>query len=163
MVSNKSQNILYFAYNEALKSPCLHKHGCVVCMNGKIISRGFNNYGTSNANKFASYAGSCHAEIQALKGVWSRYKHLKTNKQKRIFKKITIYVVRITSNGVMNSAPCIDCMNKLKELNIKNIIYSNNCGSYTLCKTTNYHTNKHTIGRNLIKAELNKQNYNQNI
>jgi deoxycytidylate deaminase len=154
MISNKCQNILQVAYDEAQKSPCLHKHGCVASINGKIISRGFNNYGTCNVDKFCSYHGSCHAEIHALRDIWLRYKHLNINKQHKIFKKITIYVVRITSNGVMNSAPCIDCMKKLKELKVKNIIYSNNYGGYTLCKTIHYHTNKSTNGRYLIKQGM---------
>ena len=87
MISNKCQNILQVAYNQALKSPCLHKHGCVACINGKIISRGFNNYGTCNADKFCSYHGSCHAEIHALRDIWLRYKHLNIHKQKKCSKK----------------------------------------------------------------------------
>ena len=157
MVSNMCQIILQFANNEALKSPCLHTHGCVACINGKIISRGFNNYDTYNEDIFGPYYGSCHAEMHALRYIWIRYKHLNTNKQNKILKKITIYVVRIASNGVLNSAPCVDCMNTLKEFNIKNIIYSNNYGGFTLCKTIHYYTNKFTMGRYLIKKEMEKR------
>jgi len=147
MVSNKCQNLIQIAYNEAHKSPCLHKHGCVACINGKVISRGHNNYSTWKSDKFGSYQCSCHAEIHALRDIWLRFKHLNHNKQKKIFKKITIYVVRITSNGLMNSAPCFDCMNKLKQLNIKNIVYSNSNGGISFCKTINYQTNKTTFAR----------------
>lgn len=147
MVSNKCQNILQFAYEEALKSPCLHKHGCVACINGKIISRGYNNYNTWSSDNFSSYHGSCHAEIKVLRDIWNRFKHLHSTKLKKFFKKITIYVVRITSNGFMNSAPCSDCMNKLKELCVKNIVYSNNTGDVTVCKTVNYHTNRRSFAR----------------
>ena len=147
MISNKCQNILQIAYDEALKSPCLHKHGCVACINGKIISRGYNNYNTWSSDKFSSYHGSCHAEIKVLRDIWTRFKHLHPNKIKKFFKKITIYVVRITSNGLMNSAPCSDCMKKLKELNVKNIVYSNHNGGVTICKTVNYHTNRLSFAR----------------
>ncbi len=47
----------------AMISPCLHQHGCVLVRNGKIISNGYNNYGTS----FYSHScNSTHAEIDAL-------------------------------------------------------------------------------------------------
>lgn len=149
MLSKKCYKILREAQIEALKSPCLHKHGCVACINGKIVSRGHNNYNTYSSDNFCSYYGSCHAEIQALRDIWIRCKHLHPNKQKKKFKKITIYVVRITSTGFMNSAPCKDCMKKLKELNIKNIVYSNHNGGITSCKTSQYYTNKCSFARSL--------------
>ena len=49
-----------------------------------------------------------------------------------------------------------DGMKKLKELNVKNIIYSNSYGGYTLCKTIHYNTNKPTIGRYLIRKGMEK-------
>ena len=55
MISNKCQNILQIAYDEALKSHCLHKHGCVACINGKIISRGYNNYNTWSSSNTVAY------------------------------------------------------------------------------------------------------------
>ena len=42
-------------------------------------------------------------------------------------------------------------MHKLKELDIKNIIYSNDYGKVTICKTIHYFTDKRTIGRRLIQ------------
>ena len=40
-----------YAFDEASKSPCLMKHGCVATMNGKIIGRGHNNIGRIRAIK----------------------------------------------------------------------------------------------------------------
>ena len=148
MVSRKHENILQLARIEAEKSPCLHKHGCVACINGKIISRGYNSYRTWSNDDFCTHDSSCHAEIHALRDMWLRYKQqLSPSKLNKLFKKVTIYVVRITTSGFMNSAPCLDCTVKLKELNIKNIIYSNDYGTMTICKTIHYHTDKRTVGR----------------
>jgi deoxycytidylate deaminase len=152
-MSRKRENILQLAYVEATKSPCLHKHGCVACINGKIISRGCNNYITRPNDKFCPHGASCHAEIQTLRNIWLRKKHLSLDKQYKHFKKITIYVVRISSSGFMNSAPCMDCTQKLKELNIKQIVYSNNLGGTTICKTINYHNDKQTRARSLIQND----------
>ena len=74
MVSRKHENILQLARIEAEKSPCLHKHGCVACINGKIISRGYNSYRTWSNDDFCTHESSCHAEIHALRDMWLRYK-----------------------------------------------------------------------------------------
>ena len=39
-----------------------------------------------------------------------------------------MYIVRIGPNGMKDSAPCVDCSTKMKELGIKKIIYSNSDG-----------------------------------
>ena len=58
-----------------------------------------------------------------------------------MFKKVTIYVVRLGNDDeIRESAPCINCSNKLKEFNIKRIVYSNSRGRYTAHKCCNYNT-----------------------
>lgn len=64
-----------------------------------------------------------------------------------MFKKITIYVVRISPKGLKDSAPCVDCTNKMKQLGIKKVIYSNAEGGITLCKLKDYETTKKTRSR----------------
>ena len=48
-----------------------------------------------------------------------------------------------------DSAPCVDCSTKMKELGIKKIIYSNSEGELTSCKMSKYYTNKQTTGRRM--------------
>lgn len=64
---------------------------------------------------------------------------------------MTMYVVRIGPNGMKDSAPCVDCSTKMKELGIKKIIYSNSDGELTACKMSDYHTTKKTTGRRMSR------------
>ena len=47
---------------------------------------------------------------------------------------MTIYVTRLGPNGMKDSAPCVDCATKMKELGIKRVVYSNSDGDLTSCK-----------------------------
>jgi tRNA(Arg) A34 adenosine deaminase TadA len=73
MISRRDETMVSYACTEALKSPCLHKHGCVATINGKIIGRGYNHYRTWYNDNFCSDGCSCHAEIDALRNVWRQY------------------------------------------------------------------------------------------
>ena len=69
-VSSKDIKIASYAYNEAYKSPCLMKHGCVATINGKIVGRGHNHYRTNSKDGFINDTCSCHAEIDTLRNVF---------------------------------------------------------------------------------------------
>ena len=62
------------AISQANLSPCAQKHGCVIAGNGKIYSRGYNNYRTRFANGISKNCTSCHAEIMALQNFY-QFKH----------------------------------------------------------------------------------------
>ena len=66
-----------------------------------------------------------------------------------MFKKITLYVARVSSQGVRDSAPCADCSQKMKELGVKKVIYTNAEGSLTSCKVSEYETTRRSTGRRL--------------
>jgi deoxycytidylate deaminase len=83
-VSKKDESYTHFACIEAQKSPCLHKHGCVATVNGKIISRGYNNYRTWSNDQFCTQGCSCHAEIHTLRGVWRQYCRFKVSSQLKV-------------------------------------------------------------------------------
>jgi deoxycytidylate deaminase len=51
-----------------------------------------------------------------------------------------------------NSAPCVDCTKKMKELGIKKIIYSDSNGELTACKMSDYYTTKKTTGRRISSS-----------
>lgn len=74
MISNKTDFLVSAARNNAMNSPCLHKHGCVISVNGKIVANGFNNYNTFSNNIFGDNVCSCHAEVDALRSFYRRNK-----------------------------------------------------------------------------------------
>jgi|TARA_B110000003_G_scaffold41324_1_gene38444 tRNA(Arg) A34 adenosine deaminase TadA len=84
MVSRRDENHMHYACMEASKSPCLHKHGCVATINGKIIGRGYNNYRTWSNDQFCSEGCSCHAEIHALRDVWRQFYRAKVSGQLKV-------------------------------------------------------------------------------
>lgn len=112
--SNTDLRFASFALNEAQKSPLNYRIGCIAVVSGKIAARGHNHYRTYSKDGLIQNTCSCHAEIDVLR---------KCLKQ-QITKKITLYVMRTSSNGdVACSAPCIDCFLKMREFNIKGIVY----------------------------------------
>ncbi len=73
------------AYSQALLSPCLHKHGCVAVVNGKIIARGFNNYRTHSSDPFHCQGCSCHAEMDTLRKTYQLFCRPKVSSQLKGF------------------------------------------------------------------------------
>tara|TARA_Y100000768_G_C23523752_1_gene471576 strand:+ start:45 stop:317 length:273 start_codon:yes stop_codon:yes gene_type:complete len=69
-ISNKDISLASYAFDEASKSPCLMKHGCIAVMNGKIVGRGHNHYRTMSSDKIISKMCSCHAEIDTLRNTY---------------------------------------------------------------------------------------------
>ena len=138
------------AYICALQSPCLHRHGAIGTINGKIIGKGYNHYYVPSNILFECKEGkSCHAEIDLLQRICKQYKinNIEDINKKKLFKKLKIYLIRITSgNNIMNSAPCFHCTKVLKKFNVKKIIYSKDDGTFYTCKVKDYRTNKITNG-----------------
>ena len=69
-ISNKDISLASYAFDEASKSPCLMKHGCIAVRNGKIVGRGHNHYRTMSSDKIISKMCSCHAEIDTLRNTY---------------------------------------------------------------------------------------------
>lgn len=57
------------AITVATKSDILHKHGCVISRNGKIISTGYNNERSYSKDGLIESCSSCHAEISAIRNI----------------------------------------------------------------------------------------------
>ena len=68
-LSKKDEKYICCAASEAYKSPCWHKHGCVIVGNGKVIGKGCNNYRNYSLDKLLTNCVTCHAEIAALRDV----------------------------------------------------------------------------------------------
>jgi deoxycytidylate deaminase len=62
-ISKKDFKFIGEATYIASNSPCYSQHGCVLVQNGKIISRGYNNF---NQSCLSCSSQTTHAEIDAL-------------------------------------------------------------------------------------------------
>lgn len=142
MVSKKGERFIDSAAQQAIKSPCLMRHGCVAVMNGRVVGRGFNNYRCSSRDGFIKNTMTCHAEIAALRQV---------NKTTKNFKKIVLYVVRLDAEDILQeSCPCINCMNKIQDLGIKRVIHSTRDGGIEIRDPQDYITEHISTGNRIL-------------
>ena len=134
MISNKMYNIYTHCLSEADKSVLRYRHGCIATYGGKIIARG------CNTQKYDKDTCTCHAEVNVLHKLYNNYTHKhQTNKIKRIFRKTTLYVSRLSQAGISHdSAPCVNCLNVIKLYNIKRIIFYLDNEYYIINPNTNY-------------------------
>lgn len=141
MLSSKDEKFLNIAINESLKSPVLHKHGCVAVVNGKLIAKGYNNYRTQF--KFREKTFSCHAEIDTLRKI----------KNDKLIKKVTLYIARVNKKGeYKNSAPCVDCFKNIK--NVKRIVYTQDMNTCFKVKPSEYNLRHYSIGRKTLNSMI---------
>lgn len=73
MISLNDEKFLTSAFELSMSSPVLMRHGAVAVLNGKIVGRGFNNYRTYSSDNFIKNTCTCHAEVSALRNVYSNY------------------------------------------------------------------------------------------
>ena len=67
-ISKHDQKFIDIAYNEAINSEMLFKHGSVCVMNGKVVSTRVNNYRTQCKTGLIDSC-SCHAEMDAIRKI----------------------------------------------------------------------------------------------
>ena len=65
-ISKNEQRFINLAYQESQHSKMLSRHGCVCVINGKVVSKGYNNYRTHCSSGLIDGC-SCHAEMDALR------------------------------------------------------------------------------------------------
>ena len=136
-MTRRDARFIQLAMEEAKKSSVGMQHGCLAVMHGKIVARSFNTaYGKSPIVWW-----SCHAEMAAIAA-------LKTQTQNnQQFKRITLYVVRLTHGELHASAPCLHCARAIQRCPcIKRIIYSEADGSIKRCSTRAYSTQHVSVG-----------------
>ncbi len=71
-------------------------------------------------------------------------------------KKLTIYIARYkssTKNISGHSAPCSNCLCKIKQLGIKKIVYVDSDGQIKKCLTNKFSTNYVSVGYRLYAAQ----------
>ena len=118
-LSSKMKSIYCLCLKEAARSQVWYRHGCVATYGGKIIAR------ACNTSKFSKETCTCHAELNVLQKLYDSY--LRKSKKKKIlyiFRKTKLYIGRLTRGGdSQNSAPCVQCIEKIRKFNIKKIIF----------------------------------------
>lgn len=125
---------------EAQKSTIPKKHGCIAVLSGKIIAKGHNSYRTYSKDGFITNCCSCHAEVDVLR---------KCNKIQK-FSNMNFYIVRISDMGeYRDSTPCNQCINAMKKMKIKYIIYSV-FNDLVKCKLQYLHNQHMTEGEKAI-------------
>lgn len=73
-ISCKDDSLATHAFEQAMQSPCLMRHGCVATINGKIVGRGYNSYRCNSGDGFIQNTCSCHAEIHTIRNMYYRTK-----------------------------------------------------------------------------------------
>lgn len=124
MYNQRYKALINLAYQEALASSMHSRHGAVLFTNKKkVCSKSCNKYG----GKILGFdVPSCHAEACCIE----KYKR----KNYKKYNNINILVLRIDINGnLMDSTPCLLCVNLMKTFGIKKVFYSNKEGDIA-CK-----------------------------
>ena len=139
--TNTDAKYISLAVSEAEKSHLRARLGCVAVVSGNAVARGYNNYRTYSNDGMIEKSCSCHAEMDVLR------KCLKQN----ITKKISLYIARVTINGELAcSAPCIDCFMKMKDFNIRTLIYINHDGEIIKRNFDDFHTTHISSGKRAL-------------
>jgi len=69
-----------------------------------------------------------------------------------IFHKATIYIVRLRKEGMFGSSgPCIDCLEAIKEVGIKKMVYSEDEDTIKIIKPCNYNIRHVTLGTRILQ------------
>jgi tRNA(Arg) A34 adenosine deaminase TadA len=119
-------NIISLLSDVAAKSQVEHKISAVLLQNGKIISHPeCNRYFNSSVCK----AYTIHAEISVIKRFYRNNlycsPYMNTIKINGKLKKIDLVVIRVNASGkLMNSRPCLYCLQLMKAVGIRNVYYS---------------------------------------
>lgn len=124
-LSNRKSQIFDRCVCEAEKSPMQFKHGCIATIGGKEIGKGYNTFKNySKHDNFLENTCSMHAEINVLRQIYHKAK--RRNKLRKM-KRVILYISRVnglgTGCGKYNSAPCSRCIEVIKQMNIKKIVY----------------------------------------
>jgi deoxycytidylate deaminase len=116
LTTDKQRAYLERAAKLAMKSTMSHRHGCVVVLNGGVVSEGYNRQTTHMFHSF-----SVHAEADAL---------FKIKKMGYPLNDAEMYVVRIATSRfdhcLKYSKPCKECQNVIKKMGVRKVYYSTN-------------------------------------
>lgn len=98
------------------------KHGAVVVRGGRVLGYAPNKF--RNSPYVDPKNVTDHAEAAIIRELLKNYPDLRGS---------TIYIARINNNNeVKMSRPCINCMKLIVDAGIKEIIYTNDAGGYSV-------------------------------
>lgn len=98
------------------------KHGAVVAKNNKVVGFAPNKF--RNAPTVDERNATVHAEAAVIKELLKNYPDLKGT---------TIYIARVSKAGVPTiSRPCSNCMKTIVAAGIREIVYTNELGSFSV-------------------------------
>ena len=155
MLSKKQEKIFAHSLDEAKKSNLLFKHGCVATYGGHIIASAYNTHKTySSHDSFVDNQCSCHAEMGVLRKIYWRNCR-KKRKQSRIMRRTTLYISRFSNGGaITNSAPCSDCLQMIRHMHIRKIVFFMN-NDYYEYDPMNYNTTHKSFGQlSLLEKDI---------
>jgi len=158
--SNKIARLVGFAAEESRNSVQQFKHGAVLCKGGKKICCSHNMDTRTSYRR--NICCSIHAEMGAVTKFLNSYIKIHSHsrrdpeKIKRKLSKFSICVVRSIISE--NDIHCVDCLNKLKFVGLKNIIYSNQDGSITNVKLSSFHPSN-----SFVTASMQKKMFIENM
>ncbi len=134
-ISKRDEKFLAIASHYASKSTMNSRHGCIIVLNGVVIANGFNHLRNYSNDKMLNKCYSCHAEIAAVRNAikFTKIKQHDEHKQTTLLKRMTLYVVRLNNdNEFLDSKPCSNCFFTLKNIGLRNVIYSDGIAFSTL-------------------------------
>jgi deoxycytidylate deaminase len=132
-VSTRKKEIASNMKIVAGKSLLHSKHCSALIQSGKVLNVSIN----SSRTKFDKAILPCaHSEMACLHRWWCQNRGTKEKKRRRLLKKMTLIIVRVMASGEFgNSMPCKDCLDLIKDLGIKRVLYSNQEGKLVEKKT----------------------------
>jgi deoxycytidylate deaminase len=83
-LSNRDSKFLGMAHEEAYKSPCYRRHGCVAVIQGRVVGKGYNHYRCSTSDGFVQNSCTCHAEMSAIRQVYRSHEQTHTRYENSI-------------------------------------------------------------------------------
>ena len=117
----RHENLIKRSIMVAQRSQYRWKHGAVVAKGNKVIGFAPNKF--RNHPSVDSDNVSVHAEAAVIRELLKNYSNLKGT---------TIYIARIASAGITMSRPCPNCMKLIISAGIKEIVYTNEMGGYSV-------------------------------
>lgn len=122
----RHENLIKRAITVAERSMYRWKHGAVVAKGNKIIGFAPNKFRNSPLIDVDNV--SVHAEAAVIRELLKNYPDLRST---------TIYIARINKAGDATiSRPCSNCMKLIVEAGIKEIVYTNEIGGFSIERIT---------------------------
>lgn len=149
---SKNYRLACMAADESIKSDLGFKHGAIIYKGTKKICSGYNQGARTTYRK--NLCCSTHAEMDVVCKFLNSFIKIHSirdkDKIRRKMSKYSICVVRCVThiNGdvhLLNSPPCLDCLQKLKSIGLNKVIYSINSDTVIIAQISRINTDDHQL------------------